>query len=42
VPLPVPLMNVINGGTQADNNLDIQEPDGRKRCTKIPQEVREA
>jgi len=25
VTLPVPLMNVINGGTHADNNLDIQE-----------------
>jgi len=23
--LPVPLMNVINGGTHADNNLDLQE-----------------
>ncbi len=25
VTLPVPLMNVINGGSHADNNLDIQE-----------------
>ena len=25
VTLPVPLMNVINGGAHADNNLDIQE-----------------
>ena len=25
VTLPVPLMNVINGGTHADNNIDIQE-----------------
>lgn len=24
-PLPVPLMNVLNGGAHADNNLDIQE-----------------
>jgi len=23
--LPVPLMNIINGGTHADNNLDVQE-----------------
>src|SRR6476659_5547293 len=23
--MPVPLMNVINGGAHADNNLDIQE-----------------
>jgi enolase len=23
--LPIPLMNVINGGAQADNNLDVQE-----------------
>jgi enolase len=23
--LPVPIMNVINGGAQADNNVDIQE-----------------
>src|SRR5688500_20306501 len=25
VTLPVPLMNVVNGGAHADNNLDIQE-----------------
>src|SRR5579862_2523803 len=25
VTLPVPLMNIINGGAHADNNLDIQE-----------------
>ncbi len=23
--LPVPMMNIINGGAHADNNLDIQE-----------------
>ncbi len=23
--LPVPMMNIINGGEHADNNLDIQE-----------------
>ena len=23
--LPVPMMNIINGGMHADNNLDIQE-----------------
>jgi enolase len=23
--LPIPLMNIINGGSHADNNLDIQE-----------------
>lgn len=35
--LPVPMMNVINGGEHADNNLDIQEfmiiPAGAMSCT---------
>jgi enolase len=39
--LPVPMMNVINGGAHADNNLDIQEfmiiPGGR---TVVPEAVR--
>jgi enolase len=42
--MPVPMMNVINGGAHADNNLDIQEfmiiPLGarrsRKRCATAP------
>ena len=24
--LPIPMMNIVNGGRHADNNLDIQEP----------------
>jgi enolase len=36
--LPVPLMNIINGGSHADNNLDIQEfmivPVGAKSLTE--------
>ncbi|MCL2570725.1 MAG: phosphopyruvate hydratase [Firmicutes bacterium] len=35
--LPLPMMNIINGGEHADNNLDIQEfmisPIGAKTCT---------
>ena len=36
--MPVPMMNVINGGAHADNNLDIQEfmiiPVGARRSRK--------
>jgi enolase len=39
--LPVPMMNIINGGTHADNNLDIQEfmimPVGFKNFTSALQ-----
>jgi enolase len=35
--LPVPMMNVLNGGAHADNNVDFQEfmiiPAGAKNCT---------
>jgi enolase len=42
--LPVPMMNIINGGAHADNNVDLQEfmvlPVGaersRKRCAAAP------
>lgn len=36
--LPVPMMNVLNGGAHADNNVDFQEfmiiPAGAKNCTE--------
>ena len=36
--LPVPMMNVLNGGAHADNNVDFQEfmiiPAGAKTCTE--------
>lgn len=36
--LPVPMMNVLNGGAHADNNMDIQEfmiiPAGASSCTE--------
>jgi len=36
--LPVPMMNVMNGGAHADNNVDFQEfmiiPAGAKNCTE--------
>jgi enolase len=36
--LPVPMMNVLNGGAHADNNVDFQEfmiiPAGAKSCTE--------
>ena len=36
ISLPVPMMNIINGGEHADNNLDVQEfmiiPHGHKTC----------
>ncbi len=36
--LPVPMMNVLNGGAHADNNIDIQEfmiiPAGAPTCTE--------
>ena len=42
--MPVPLMNVINGGAHANNNLDLQEfmiiplgaPSFRERCATAP------
>ena len=38
--LPVPLMNIINGGSHADNNVDIQEfmvvPLGRRDLLRRP------
>ncbi len=44
--LPVPMMNILNGGAHADNNVDIQEfmimpvsakdfTEGLKRCTEV-------
>ena len=44
--LPVPMMNILNGGAHADNNVDIQEfmiipvsapsfADGLRRCTEV-------
>ncbi len=44
--LPVPMMNILNGGAHADNNVDIQEfmimpvsakdfTEGMKRCTEV-------
>ena len=36
--LPVPMMNIVNGGVHADNPIDIQEfmivPVGRRRCRR--------
>ena len=36
--LPVPMMNIINGGAHADNNVDLQEfmivPAGRRRSPR--------
>ena len=26
--MPIPLMNILNGGAHASNNIDIQEKDG--------------
>jgi enolase len=42
--LPVPMMNVINGGAHANNNLDLQEfmiipvgaPTFREACATAP------
>ena len=42
--LPVPMMNIINGGEHADNNIDVQEfmvlpvacPASPKRCAPAP------
>lgn len=36
--LPVPMMNIINGGSHADNNVDLQEfmvmPAGAKKLSR--------
>jgi enolase len=42
--MPVPMMNIINGGAHADNSLDIQEfmilpvgaPSFPRRCATAP------
>ena len=39
--MPIPMMNILNGGSHADNNVDIQEfmiyPSGFKTFAKIEQ-----